>query len=50
MKFLAAIALLLGLYFASTSLTAQVMTGEHAATLSGVCILLVIAFGVWDKK
>jgi hypothetical protein len=39
--------LLAGLYYAMTSLTAQIMTGEHAAVLACACFLFVIALGVW---
>jgi len=41
------LALLLGVYYALTSLTAQMVTGEHAATLACACFLFVIALGVW---
>ena len=44
---LAVVGILGGLYFAVSSLTAQVMTGEHAATLACAFFLFAIAVGVW---
>lgn len=38
-----------GLYYMLSSLTAQVMTGEHAATLACACFLFVITLGIWQS-
>ena len=46
----AVIALFAGFYFALSSLTAQIVTGEHAATLACACFLFVIALGVWKNN
>ncbi len=40
--------LLVGLSYAVVSMSAQIMTGEHAATLACACFLFVIALGVWQ--
>ena len=39
--------LLLGIAMFAGSLTAKIVTGEHAATLACACFLFVIAVGVW---
>lgn len=41
------VALIGGLYYAGSSLSVQMMTGEHGATLACACFLFVIALGVW---
>lgn len=43
----AAIGMVAGFYFGGNSLTARMMTGEHAAILACAGFLFSIALGIW---